>query len=145
MKIKRTINGQEYEFELTRKELSQALYEETENDLRKEADYAFDHYLVSEEKPDFSTDKPRVNEEAGIIPGSAAYRSAWREVFLDSHSMWEDHGSSTCRDEPVGLQKPCLISPSDEAPASELRYRRIYRHSGVSFQPRTLRYAVKQW
>lgn len=43
----------------------------------------FDHYLVSEEKPDFSTDKPRVNGEAGIIPGSAAYRSAWREVFQD--------------------------------------------------------------
>ena len=32
-----------------------------------------------------------VNGEPGEIPGSKAYRNAWCEMFLDSHSMWEDH------------------------------------------------------
>ena len=92
LKITRTIDGKEYEFELTAKELSDAWYEETERDLRKEADWAFDHYLTETGKSDFSSDDPRVTGESGIIPGSKAYRDAWREVFVDSHQMWEDHG-----------------------------------------------------
>lgn len=92
MKITRTINGKEYEFELTAEELSKAWYEETERDIREEADWAFDHYLTSGGTPDFSSDEPRINGEAGLIPGSQAYRDAWREVFADSHQMWEDHG-----------------------------------------------------
>lgn len=92
MRITREIDGKEYEFELTAEELSNAWYEETENDLRKEADWAFDHYLSSEETPDFSSDEPRINGEASLIPGSEAYRNAWREVFVDSHQLWEDHG-----------------------------------------------------
>lgn len=92
MRIMREIDGKEYAFELTEEELSQAWYEETENDLRKEADWAFDHYIAGNGKPDFSSDEPRINGEPGLIPGSEAYRDAFREIFVDSHELWEDHG-----------------------------------------------------
>lgn len=89
MKITRTIDGKEYEFELTDMEIYQAHAEREEQWLRYEAGWAFDNYLA--EKGYDTAEKPRVNGEPGEIPGSAAYRDAWCEMFLDSHSMWEDH------------------------------------------------------
>ena len=89
MKIKRTIDGKEYEFELTQSELNEAHAEQEEKWLRYEAGWAFDNYLA--EKGYDTAEKPRVNGEPGKIPGSEAYRNAWCEMFLDSHSMREDH------------------------------------------------------
>lgn len=89
MKIKRTIDGKEYEFELTQSELNEAYAEQEEKWLRYEAGWAFDNYLA--EKGHDTAEKPRVNGEPGEIPGSKAYRDAWCEMFFDSHSMWEDH------------------------------------------------------
>lgn len=88
MKIKRTIDGKEYEFELTANELSNAWYEEQEKELKYEADWAFDHCIAQDK---YSNNEPRINDEPGAIPGSKAYRDAWRETFLDSWMMWEDH------------------------------------------------------
>lgn len=90
MKIKRTIDGKEYEFELTRQELNEAWWESQRLDLGFEADYRFDHNLAS--GGDYPSENPRTNGEAGTIPGSKAYRDAWREVFYDSWNMWEDGG-----------------------------------------------------
>ena len=67
----------------------QAHAEREEQWLRYEAEWAFDNYLA--EKGYDTAEKPRINGEPGEIPGSAAYRDAWCETFLDSHSMWEDH------------------------------------------------------
>ena len=88
MKIKRTIDGKEYEFELTSQEMSNAWWEEEEKDTRNEADWAFDHYLAPD--GNYDSDEPRINGEDGKIPGSAAYRDAWREVFVNSWMMWND-------------------------------------------------------
>lgn len=90
MKITRTIDDREYEFELTDMEIYQAHAEREEQWLRYEAGWAFDNYLA--EKGYDTAEKPRINGEPGEIPGSEAYRDAWCEMFLDSHSMWEDHG-----------------------------------------------------
>ena len=90
MKITRTIDGKEYEFELTDLEIYQAHAEREEQWLRYEAGWAFDNHLA--EKGYDTAEKPRINGEPGEIPGSEAYRDAWCEMFLDSHSMWEDHG-----------------------------------------------------
>ena len=86
-KITRIIEGKEYEFELTENELSNAWYEWTVNELEFEADWAFDHYLA---KDKYKSNAPRINNEPGQIPGSEAYRDAWRETFLDSWMMWND-------------------------------------------------------
>ena len=45
MKITRNIDFQEITIELTTKELGDAWWEKTINDLHREADYAFDCYL----------------------------------------------------------------------------------------------------
>ena len=89
MKITRTINGQNITIELTAKELSDAWWEETINDLQREADYAFDCNLSKDMA--YPGETPRINNEPGDIPGSEAYRDAFRETFVDSYYMWEDH------------------------------------------------------
>lgn len=86
-KITRIIEGKEYEFELTENELSSAWYEWTVSELEFEADWAFDHYLA---KDKYKSNAPRINNEPGQMPGSEAYRDAWRETFLDSWMMWND-------------------------------------------------------
>lgn len=90
MKIKRTVEGKEYEFELTSQELSNAWWEAEEDDIRKEADYQFDFGLCAERGACRDCDAPRTDGDEGQIPGSAAYRDAWRETFFDTWVMWED-------------------------------------------------------
>ena len=90
MKIKRTIDGKEYEFELTGQELSNAWWEAEEDDIRKEADYQFDFGLCAERSDGLDYDSPRTDGDEGTIPGSTAYRDAWRETFVDSWMMWND-------------------------------------------------------
>lgn len=90
MKIKRTIDGKEYEFELTSQELSNAWWEAEENDIREEADFQFDFGLCAEGDDGHDLDSPRMDGDEGMIPGSTAYRDAWRETFVDSWMMWED-------------------------------------------------------
>lgn len=90
MTIKRTVEGKEYEFELSSQELSNAWWEAEENDIRKEADFQFDFGLCAERSNGLDLDSPRTDGDEGPIPGSAAYRDAWRETFVDSWMMWND-------------------------------------------------------
>lgn len=128
MKIKRTIDGKEYEFELTDMEIYQAHAEREEQWLRYEAGWAFDNYLA--EKGCSTAEAPRVNGEPGEIPGSEAYRNAWCEMFLDSHSMWEDHGWERYMAEPP-LAQIRRMSLEDMKPVVDETEKWLGSHPGA--------------
>lgn len=160
MKITRTIDGVEHEFELTNAELLEAYTDVMEADLRYEADYQFDEGIVADDnRTAGSQEVMRVHGEPGPIPGYKAYRNAFEELYVNLWYMWEDglwedhmpkHMLTVFREEALSCLKPFaddlerhLLELPEKKRAGKRRavmkkYLQIVTYEGIFKAPRSM-------